>query len=119
MHPGAAGGLHPDHLDGDLADDRRAPPVLHQSTVAPPNGSISEDHGALAVSVQNGQGQGIGGVGLTGSGAGSFSGTTGANGCVIFGNLPEGNYTLTPVGSTGLVDRDGNPPGPCRRASSG
>ena len=88
------------------------PPVLVQSTVAPPNGSISEDHGALAVSVQNGQGQGISGVGLVGTGAGSFSGTTGANGCAIFGNLPEGNYTLTPSVSTGLVDHNGNPPAP-------
>ena len=87
------------------------PPALLQSTVAPPNGSISEDHGALAVAVKNGQDQGLEGVGLTGSGAGSFSGSTGANGCAIFGNLPEGNYTLTPSGS-GLVDKDGNAPQP-------
>jgi hypothetical protein len=89
------------------------PPVLVQSTVAPPNGSISEDHGALAVSVQDAAGNGIPGVGLVGTGAGSFSGETSENGCVIFGNLPEGNYTLTPSVSTGgLVDKDGNPPGP-------
>lgn len=87
------------------------PPVLLQSTVAPPNGSISPDHGALAVAVQDGQNQGLAGVSLTGGGAGSFSGTTGSNGCAIFGDLPEGNYTLTPSGSD-LVDRDGDPPQP-------
>ena len=87
------------------------PPALVQSLVAPPNGSISETAGALAVAVQNGQNQGVPGVGLSGSGAGSFSGTTGANGCAIFGNLPAGNYTLTPQPS-GLVDRDGDPPEP-------
>jgi Tfp pilus assembly protein PilV len=87
------------------------PPALLQSTVAPPNGSISTTHGALAVAVQNGQNQGVAGVGLSGTGAGSFSGTTGSNGCAIFGNLPAGNYTLTPT-SSGLVDRDGNAPEP-------
>ena len=46
------------------------PPALVQSLVAPPNGSISETAGALAVSVQNGQNQGVAGVGLSGSGAG-------------------------------------------------
>lgn len=87
------------------------PPALLQSIVAPPNGSISDTHGALAVAVQDGQNQGVAGVGLSGTGAGSFSGTTGTNGCAIFGNLPAGNYTLTPQ-STGLVDRDGDPPEP-------
>ena len=87
------------------------PPALLQSIVAPPNGSISDTSGALAIAVQDGQGQGLPGVGLTGSGAGSFSGQTGSNGCAIFGNLPAGNYTLTPQ-STGLVDRDGNAPEP-------
>lgn len=87
------------------------PPAILQSTVAPPNGSISTTHGALAVAVQDGQNQGVAGVGLSGSGAGSFSGTTGSNGCAIFGNLPAGNYTLTPT-SSGLVDRDGDPPQP-------
>lgn len=87
------------------------PPAVLQSTVAPPNGSISTTHGALAVAVQDGQNQGVAGVGLSGTGAGSFSGTTGANGCAIFGNLPAGNYTLTPS-SAGLVDRDGQAPQP-------
>jgi Tfp pilus assembly protein PilV len=85
------------------------PPVVAQSLVAPPNGTISTESGALAVQIVNAQDVGIEGVGLTGTGAGSFSGVTGANGCAIFGNLPDGEYTLTLSGPT-LVDADGNPP---------
>jgi Tfp pilus assembly protein PilV len=87
------------------------PPVILQSIVAPPNGAIAADRGALAVAVHGGQGQGVPGVGLTGTGPATFSGSTGANGCAIFGNLPAGNYTLTPQ-PTGLVDADGDPPEP-------
>ena len=54
---------------------------------------------------------GITGITLTGSGAGSFSGTTGATGCVLWRNLPAGNYTMTAGGAaTGMVDPDGNAP---------
>ncbi len=85
------------------------PPVKAASIVTPPNGSIAADRGALAVQVDDAQNLGISGVGLSGTGAGSFTGSTGSAGCAIFGNLPAGNYTLTPSGS-GLVDKDGNPP---------
>jgi Tfp pilus assembly protein PilV len=88
------------------------PPVVVQSIVTPPNGSIASDRGALAITVIDSAGNGVPGVGLSGSGAGSFSGTTDENGCALFGNLPQGNYTLSPSGiAGGLVDRDGNPPG--------
>jgi Tfp pilus assembly protein PilV len=87
------------------------PPAQIRSIVAPPNGSVSPSHGALAVGVVDGQGNGVPGVGLSGSGAGSFNGSTGANGCAIFGDLPEGTYTLTPSGE-GLVDVNGEPPAP-------
>lgn len=87
------------------------PPVVSQSIVAPPNGSVSPDSGSLAISVEDSQNEGIPGVGLSGSGAGSFSGSTGSTGCVIFGNLPAGDYTLTASG-TSLVDPNGNPPEP-------
>ncbi len=89
------------------------PPVVSASLVAPPNGSISANAGGLAIAVENAANVGIPGVGISGSGAGSFSGTTGSTGCVIFGNLPAGNYTVTVSGvANGLVDVDGNPPGP-------
>ncbi len=89
------------------------PPVQAATLVAPPNGSVSASSGSLAVGIENAQNVGIPGIGLSGSGAGSFSGTTGATGCAVFGDLPAGNYTLSLSGiGSGLVDRDGLPPGP-------
>lgn len=88
------------------------PPTVIKSIVAPPAGSTSEDTGALAVVIRDSQGNGIAGVPVTGSGAGSFSGSTGATGCILFTDLPEGNYTLTPSTAAGVVDADGNPPSP-------
>lgn len=84
-------------------------PVVAQSLVAPPNGSISAESGSLAVQIVNAENIGIEGIGLSGSGAGTFIGETGTNGCAIFGNLPHGNYTLA-IANTSLVDRDGKPP---------
>jgi Tfp pilus assembly protein PilV len=87
-------------------------PVEEQSLVAPPNGSISPDSGGLAVQVEGAGGTGVANVGIAGSqegGGGSFSGSTGPDGCVIFGNLPAGNYNLDVLDSS-LVDNDGNPP---------
>lgn len=85
------------------------PPVIAQSLVAPPNGSVSAESGALAIQIENAENEGIAGVSLSGAGDGSFAGETGPNGCAVFGNLPAGNYTLT-ILSSGLVDADGNPP---------
>jgi hypothetical protein len=85
------------------------PPILSESIVAPPAGSIAPNRGALAIQVNNSRNVGLSGVGLSGSGAGSFSGSTGPTGCVIFGDLPAGNYQLTPS-AFDLVDRDGNTP---------
>jgi Tfp pilus assembly protein PilV len=89
-------------------------PVVVQSLVAPPNGSISEDSGALAVQVEDAEGNGVQGVGLTGTGPATFSGETGETGCVIFGDLPEGNnYTLTStITGASLVNPSGEAPGP-------
>jgi Tfp pilus assembly protein PilV len=86
--------------------------VVEQSLVAPPNGSISEHSGSLAIQVEDAENNGIEGVGLTGTGPASFFGTTGETGCVIFGNLPEGNtYMLTPtITGTSLVDKNGEAP---------
>jgi Tfp pilus assembly protein PilV len=87
------------------------PPAVSESIVSPPNGSVAADRGALAIQVDDAGNNGVAGVGLSGSGPGSFSGSTGSTGCAIFGDLPAGNYTLTPSGSS-LVDRDGNVPAP-------
>lgn len=93
------------------------PAVVSRSLVAPPNGSISAESGALAIKIESAINEGIEGVGLAGvheKGEDSFSGPTGVNGCAIFGNLADGNYTLTvspPLGGE-LIDADGNPPEP-------
>jgi Tfp pilus assembly protein PilV len=87
------------------------PPVVAHSVISPPNGSVAADRGALAIEVDDAQNVGIPNVPVSGTGAGSFSGTTGPTGCAIFGNLPAGNYTLSVSGITaGYVDHDGNPP---------
>jgi Tfp pilus assembly protein PilV len=88
------------------------PPVVIKSIVSPPNGSIAADRGALAISVVDGANAPIAGVTLTGSGPATFSDTTDENGCVLFGNLPAGTYTVTPTTGAGLVDNDGVAPAP-------
>ena len=88
------------------------PPTRIESVISPPNGSFSADRGTLAVAVRNGQNMPVAGIPLSGSGAGTFSGTTGENGCALFPNQPEGTYTLNASTATGVVDRDGKAPGP-------
>jgi len=84
-------------------------PVVIQSIVSPSTGSLDPNHGTLIVTVKNAATKGISGVGLSGSGPGTFNGTTDSEGCANFTDLPAGNYTVTPTG-TGLVGRDGEPP---------
>jgi Tfp pilus assembly protein PilV len=91
----------------------KRPPVAIQSIVSPANGSLDPSHGTLTVSTKNAAGLAIPGIGLTGTGAGTFSGTTDSSGCAMFPDQPSGNYTLTPSGiAAGLVDKDGKTPGP-------
>jgi hypothetical protein len=88
-----------------------AKPVTAGTVISPPNGSLVPNSGSLLVQVSNANSTGISGVSLTGSGAGSFSGTTGATGCVLWRNLPAGSYTMTAGGAAaGMVDPDGNAP---------
>ncbi len=87
------------------------PAVTAQSIISPPNGAIASDRGALAIEIDDAQNNGIPNVPVSGSGAGTFNGTTGSTGCAIFANLPQGNYMLSVSGITsGYVDHDGNPP---------
>ncbi len=86
-------------------------PVVEQSLVAPPNGSVSAKSGSLVVQIENAASGGVKGVDLNGTGAGTFAGVTGESGCAIFGNLPAGNYTLTLSGAA-LVDKNGEAPKP-------
>jgi Tfp pilus assembly protein PilV len=89
------------------------PAVGIQSIVSPANGSLDPSHGTLTVSVANAAGTAIPGIGLTGTGAGTFNGTTDSSGCAMFPDQPSGNYTLTVSGvAAGLVDKDGKTPAP-------
>lgn len=87
------------------------PAAVVKSIIAPPNGSVATDRGALAILVVDGSNAPLAGVTVTGSGPSTFSGTTAEDGCVLFGNLPEGEYTLNPGVNSGLVDVNGKPPG--------
>jgi Tfp pilus assembly protein PilV len=88
-------------------------PVTASTLVSPPSGSLVPNSGTILANVVDSRNVGIPGVVVTGSGAGSFSGTTGPTGCVLFRNLPVGNYSLSVGGATsGMVDQDGNAPSP-------
>jgi Tfp pilus assembly protein PilV len=88
------------------------PPVVIQSIIAPPTGSLDPNHGTLTIAATNAQGAPISGIGVSGSGAGTFSGSTDSAGCAVFADQNAGNYTLSPSGGAGLIDKDGNAPSP-------
>ena len=109
------GRLHQDHLHGQLAEHGQpAGRSSAESIVSPPNGSIAANRGALAIEVDDAQGNGIPNVGVSGSGADELQRHhRDAPAASIVGDLPAGDYTLTASGvAAGLVDQDGNPPGP-------
>jgi Tfp pilus assembly protein PilV len=82
-----------------------------QGLIAPPSGTLNAKAGTLVIQAANAAGTPTAGIGVSGSGAGTFSGTTSSAGCVIFLEQASGNYSMniTGVGS-GLVDQDGLPP---------
>lgn len=87
-------------------------PVTASTLVSPPSGSLVPNSGSILVNVVDSHNVGIPGVVLTGSGAGSFTGTTGSTGCQLWRNVAVGNYTMSAGGAvSGMVDQNGNPPG--------
>ena len=76
------------------------------SLVAPRVGSFGDD-GSLSIEVRDRNGTGRPNVPVAVSGPKSLSGTTDANGCLFFGYLPQGNYTID-VSQSGNVDANGN-----------
>jgi prepilin-type N-terminal cleavage/methylation domain-containing protein len=82
------------------------PPVTIQSVVAPPAGSFGTDLGSLAVQVRDHLGNPVAGVTTTLSGAKSYTDTTNAAGCVLWGYLPVGRYTVS-IAKGGYVDPNG------------
>lgn len=83
------------------------PPVRIDSIVAPSSGSLDPTHGTLTISATNAAGVPLSGVSISGTGAGTFSGSTDSSGCANFADLPEGNYTMT-TSAGGMVDENGD-----------
>lgn len=82
-------------------------PVRIESIVAPSSGSLDPTHGTLTISATNAAGVPLSGVSISGTGPGTFSGSTDESGCANFSDLPEGNYTMT-TSANGLVDENGD-----------
>lgn len=85
-------------------------PIVIESIVSPLTGSLDPSHGNLAVTVNNASGVPISGAGISGTGPGSFSGSTDASGCALFGGEPAGNYSVTPSLGSEYVDFNGKAP---------
>ena len=83
-------------------------PVVLTSVQAAPIGSFKSDEGSLAVSVVNSSGDPVVGKQVTLSGAQSLTDVTNEFGCVLWGFLDQGNYTVAL--SPGCTDRAGNTP---------
>ena len=81
-------------------------PVVIQSIVSPSNGSLDPNHGTLVITAKNAASQPQAGIGLSGTGAGTFSGTTDSTGCANFSDLPAGSYSVVPS-APGMVDVHG------------
>jgi Tfp pilus assembly protein PilV len=81
------------------------PPVVETGLISPPAG------GELLVQVFDNLGNPVSGMYVTATGPapglGVVHANTGANGCVIFGSLIEGEYKVNAT-QTGYVDPDGN-----------
>jgi Tfp pilus assembly protein PilV len=86
-------------------------PVTASTLVSPPSGSLVPNSGSILVNVVDARNVGLPGVALTGSGPGSFTGSTGPTGCMLWRNVPVGTYTMSVGGAaSGMVDQNGNPP---------
>ncbi|MGB2711045.1 MAG: carboxypeptidase-like regulatory domain-containing protein [Conexibacter sp.] len=84
----------------------RIAPVAIESVVAPPAGSFGTNQGSLAVQVRDRNGAGVAGVAVSLTGARNYTDTTNALGCVLWGYLPVGNYTVA-LAKGGYVDPQG------------
>lgn len=84
-------------------------PTVIRSIFSPVTGSLSSKNGSIVVSALNAAGGGLSGVGISLSGPTTAVRTTDEAGCAIFGDIPAGNYTMTPS-APGLVAENGKPP---------
>jgi Tfp pilus assembly protein PilV len=84
------------------------PATVIRSIISPPSNSLNPSTGTLVVSARNASNQVLNGLSVSGTGAGTFSGTTDSSGCAVFLEQTAGAYTLTVSGgSSGYVDVDG------------
>ena len=83
-------------------------PVTLTSVEAAPVGSFGSDQGSLAVSVVDAAGDPVAGKQVTLSGPKGLTDVTNSLGCVLWGYLDVGNYTVTLA--PGCSDRSGNAP---------
>ncbi len=99
------------HITSTVTWPRMGPvkPVQIDSLLSPPAGSFSSDQGTLIVSAQNPAGQPLSGVPVTAVGPDSLSDTTNSLGCVVWGFVGAGNYTVT-LGSNCIDHQGDNPP---------
>jgi type II secretory pathway pseudopilin PulG len=88
----------------------RATPVVLESIVSPVSGSLNPTNGSIAFTITDAANRGISGVGLTGSGPGTFNGFTDSNGCALFGGLAAGDYSVTPAIDPEYVTTQGESP---------
>ena len=81
------------------------PPVVETGLIAPRLG------GSLLVQVREASGKGVAGMTVTSTGpspsTGTETGTTDANGCVIFASVEPGEYSVTTY-QAGYVEKNGN-----------
>ena len=98
------------HLTSTVTWPRMGPvkPVTIDSLLAPPAGSFSQAQGTLIVSAQNPAGQPVSGVPVTAVGPQTLNDTTNNLGCVVWGFVTAGNYTVS-LGST-CINHQGNSP---------
>jgi hypothetical protein len=87
-------------------DMRGSRPIVATSLVAPPNGTVTTNRGAIGIKILNEQNAGVPGVSVDVSGAGIEPKTTDADGCAYWDGVPQGNYTYT-ASKTGNVTYEG------------
>ena len=82
-------------------------PVTETTLLTPAPGAFSDTLGTAAVLVTDRDGNPRPGMSVSLSGAGSYSNTTNALGCAVFGYIPSGDYVAT---INGVVTWASNPP---------
>jgi type II secretory pathway pseudopilin PulG len=89
--------------------DRR--PVTMDTVMTPPKGTYSALAGHIGLKVIDGEGRPRSGVQVTASAAsGTYTGTTGTDGCALLAFLTAGSYAVT-VSAPGFVNPKGDPTG--------